>query len=161
MARVTHIVKTTLQMRHPILTGRRMPQISGRLPRHDEKLHTPGHDASPATTRRHPQPVAPPRQASAGHPPFLRVGHTTQCLTRGLPGIDAEIVEVSDGIRLGAEADFTRAGEGVVLALQDAAMVQVDLEAAAAGRDFENAPAAAGYVLPGSGEDGDTAAVFY
>jgi hypothetical protein len=36
------------------------------------------HDAAP------PAASGPPRQASAGHPPFLRVGHTTQCLTLGL-----------------------------------------------------------------------------
>src|SRR5213075_1629017 len=52
----------------------------------------------------------------------------------------AEVVEVHDGVRDGGDADAARPGEGAVSPLDYAAVIDVHLEAAASGDDFQDAP---------------------
>jgi Uma2 family endonuclease len=75
--------------------------------------------------------------------------------------VDPEVVEVGYGIADGAEADLAEAGVGVVPALQDAAMVEVDLEAGAAEGDFQDAPVVGGNFVAGHGDERDALAVLY
>src|ERR1041385_8246952 len=59
----------------------------------------------------------------------------------------AEVVEVGDGVGQSAKADLSGARVAVVVALQDAAMVEIDLEAGAAQRNFQNAPVVGGNLV--------------
>src|ERR1039457_3656587 len=78
-----------------------------------------------------------------------------------LLGGDAELVEVSDGIGHGPEADFAAGEEGVVPTLKNAAVVHVDLEAIAAGGDLEDAPGVTGNLVTDADPEGHTLAVLH
>src|ERR1035438_9170443 len=59
---------------------------------------------------------------------------------RGLLRIYAEIVEVGNRIGHRPQAEPAGPAEGLIVGLQNAAMVDVDLETGATHRNFENVP---------------------